>query len=137
MIENISRNKLQLQLRFVLKNKDLKIKVRRINLKQILVNQLKWILDKLFTILCGRYQLMQHYLRSGFTSLGWASFLLICMGDSMGTVFCLGIMSKPRFLKDSKIWSTYCSVVRYFEWPVWQWNCLKWHLCNQVFTLHS
>ena len=40
MIENISSNK-NLQLRFVLKNKDLKSKVRRINLKLILLYQLK------------------------------------------------------------------------------------------------
>ena len=41
MTENISSNIMQLQLRFVLKNKDLKSKVRRINLKRILLNQLK------------------------------------------------------------------------------------------------
>ena len=46
-----------LQLRFVLKNKDLKSKARRINLKLILLNQLKWILDELFRILHLRYQL--------------------------------------------------------------------------------
>ena len=41
MIENISSNKMQLQLRFVLKNKDLKSKVRRVDLKWIMLNQLK------------------------------------------------------------------------------------------------
>ena len=33
MIENISSNKMKPQLRFILKNKDMKSKVRRINLK--------------------------------------------------------------------------------------------------------
>ena len=41
MTENVSSNKMQLQLRFVLKNKDLKSKVKTINLKLILLNQLK------------------------------------------------------------------------------------------------
>ena len=40
-VENISSNKKWLQLRFVFKNKDLKSKVRRINLKLILLYQLK------------------------------------------------------------------------------------------------
>ena len=40
-IENISSNKKQLQLRFVLKNKYLKSKVKRINLKLSLLYQLK------------------------------------------------------------------------------------------------
>ena len=40
-VENISSNKKLLQLRFVFKNKDLQSKVRRINLKLILLNQLK------------------------------------------------------------------------------------------------
>ena len=53
MIENISSSKSQLQLRFAFKHKNLKSKVRRINLKWILLNQLKWILDELFRILCG------------------------------------------------------------------------------------
>ena len=51
MIENISSDKTLLQSRFVLQNKDLKSKVRKINLKWILLNQLKWILDELFRIL--------------------------------------------------------------------------------------
>ena len=41
MTENVSSNKMQLQLRFALKNKDLKSKVKTINLKLILLNQLK------------------------------------------------------------------------------------------------
>ena len=56
MIENISSKKTELQLKFILKKKDLKSKVRRINLTLILLNQLKWILSKLFRILRGRDQ---------------------------------------------------------------------------------
>ena len=56
MIENISSNKMQLQLRFVLKNKDLKSKVRRVNLKWIMLNQLKWNLEELFRTSRGRNQ---------------------------------------------------------------------------------
>ena len=81
MTENISSNKTRLQLRFVLKNEDLKSKVRRINLKLILLNWLKWILDELFRILHGQYQLMQLYLRAGFSLPAHASFFLICVGD--------------------------------------------------------
>ena len=40
-----------MQLRFVLKSEGLKSNVRRINLKLIMLNQLKWSLDKLFRIL--------------------------------------------------------------------------------------
>ena len=40
-IESISSNKKKLQVRFFIKNKDLKSKVRRINLKLILLYQLK------------------------------------------------------------------------------------------------
>ena len=56
MIENISSSKMQLQLRFVLKNKDLKSKVRRVNLKWIMLNQLKWNLEELFRTSRGRNQ---------------------------------------------------------------------------------
>ena len=59
MIENISSNKKQLQLIFVLKNEDFKSKVRRINLELILLDQLKWILDELFRILRRQYQPLQ------------------------------------------------------------------------------
>ena len=72
----------QLQLRFVIQNKDLKSKIRRINLKWILLNQLKWILDELFRVLCKQYKPMQLYLRAGFSSPTQASFFLICAGDS-------------------------------------------------------
>ena len=41
MIENISINNMLLQLRFLLKNKDCKSKVRRDHLKLIQLNQLK------------------------------------------------------------------------------------------------
>ena len=56
MIENISSNKMQLQLRFVLKNKGLKSKVRRVSLKWIMLSQLKWILEELFRTSRGRNQ---------------------------------------------------------------------------------
>ena len=59
-----------MQLRFVLNNKNLKSKVRRINLKLILLNQFAWILEELFTILRGRYQPKHLYLRADFT-LPW------------------------------------------------------------------
>ena len=72
-----------MQLRFVLK-KDLKSKGRRINLKWILLNQLKWILDKLFRILLGWYQPTQLYLRVAFSSSVQASSFLICVGNSQG-----------------------------------------------------
>ena len=72
----------QLQLRFVIQNKDLKSKIRRINLKWILLNQLKWILDEPFRVLCKQYKPMQLYLRAGFSSPTQASFFLICAGDS-------------------------------------------------------
>ena len=75
MIENISSNKMQLQLRFVLKNKDLKSMVRRINLKLILFNQLKCTLGKLFRILHGWYQPTQLY----EIIAAQVSFFLICM----------------------------------------------------------
>ena len=65
------------QLRFVLKNKDLKSKIRRINLKWILLNQLKGILCKLFRILQGEYQLMQLYLWVGFSVLLQTTFFCI------------------------------------------------------------
>ena len=42
-------------------NNDLESKVRRINLKLIFLNQLKWILDKLFRILHRHYQPMKLY----------------------------------------------------------------------------
>ena len=48
--------------------------MRRINLKWILLNQLKLILDKLFTILRRLYQPMQWYVRVGFSSFALASF---------------------------------------------------------------
>ena len=69
---------------FGLKNKDLKSKVRRINLKWILLNQLKWILNKLFRILCRWYQPTQLYFRVGFSSTTQVSFFLICIGNSVG-----------------------------------------------------
>ena len=81
-IENISSNKKKLQLRFVLKNKDLKGKVRRINLKLTLLYQLKQILDELLIILHRGYQLIQLY------------FFLICTGDSAGAGYRPHIM--PR-----------------------------------------
>ena len=83
MIENTSINKMYLQLRFVLKNKDLKSNIR-ISLKWILLNHLKWILDEFFRISCGRYQHTQLYLRAGFSLLVWASFFLIYAGDCAG-----------------------------------------------------
>ena len=85
IVENISCNKTYLQLRFVLKNKDLKSNVRRINLKWILLNQLKWILDELFRILHWWYQPMQLYLRVGFSSP--AHLLLVEI--QLGLWFCM------------------------------------------------
>ena len=65
------------QLRFVVKNKELKSKIRRINLKWILLNQLKGILHELFRILHGGYQLMQLYLWVGFSVLLQTTFFCI------------------------------------------------------------
>ena len=38
---------------------------------------------------------MQLYLMTAFTSLVQASFFLICMGDSVGTGYCLHVMPRP------------------------------------------
>ena len=57
--ENISSNKTKLQLKFALTNNDLKGKVRTIDLKLILLNQLKLILEELIRNLRGRYQVRQ------------------------------------------------------------------------------
>ena len=70
--------------RLGLKNKDLKCNVRKINIKWILLNQLKWILDKVFRTLCHQYQPKQHNLGVGFSLPAQASFFLICMGDRAG-----------------------------------------------------
>ena len=59
-------------------------KVRRINLKVILLNQLKWILDKLFRILLRQYQSTQLHFRPSFSSPTQAFFFLTCSGNSMG-----------------------------------------------------
>ena len=61
-------------------NKDLESTVKRINLNWILLNQLKWILDELFTIFIYFYL----YLRAGFSSPAQASFFLISTGDGAG-----------------------------------------------------
>ena len=81
-IENIFSNKKLMQLSF--KNKDLKCKVRRSNLKLILLYHLKQILDELLKILYEGYHLTQLYIRVGFLSPVQALFFLICVGDSMG-----------------------------------------------------
>ena len=80
MIENISNNKVQLQLKFVLKNKSLKSKARRTNLKWILLNQLKWILDKLFRSLRGQYQPTLLYLKAGDEKLLFSWFVQVIAG---------------------------------------------------------
>ena len=82
-----------------LKIKHLKSKVRKINLKLILLNQLKLILDTLFRILCRRYHPMQFCLRAGVSSLAQASFFLICMGDSAYAGYLLCVMPRPGFNK--------------------------------------
>ena len=68
----ISSNKTTLQLKFVLKYKNLKSKVGRINLKWIykwiLLNQLKVILDEVFRTLHVRNQPMELYLKVGLLS---------------------------------------------------------------------
>ena len=87
-----------MQLRFVLKNKDLKSKVRRINLKLILPNQLAWILDELFRILCGHYQPMQLYLRVSFSLPTLASFFLICTSDIVGMGYRPHFMPRPVYM---------------------------------------
>ena len=56
--------------------------------------QLKWILDKLFSIWSGWYQPMQLYLKAGFSLPTQASLFLICAGDSVGSGYRPGIM--PR-----------------------------------------
>ena len=101
MIENISSNKTKLRLRFIFKNKDLKSKVRRISLKWILLNQLKWILDEPFRTLLGWYQPTQLYLRAGLLLHAQVSFFLICVGDSMGVDYRLWFM--PRFVRWNRI----------------------------------
>ena len=70
-------------------------KVRRINLTWILLYQLKWIMDKLFRILCGPYQLTQFYLRAGFSLPIQASFFLICMGDCTSAGYDPSVMPRP------------------------------------------
>ena len=84
MIETMSSDPKQLKLRFVLKIKDLKSKVRRINLKLIMLNQLKRILDELFRISGRQYHPTHLYLRAGFSSPVQVYFFLICAGDSAG-----------------------------------------------------
>ena len=118
MIENISSNKKQLQLIFVLKNEDFKSKVRRINLELILLDQLKWILDELFRILRRQYQPLQLYLRGGddsFSSLAQASFFLIFAGDNAGAAVtcpsCQGLQSDNM--------NGICGIIKY---------CLNWSL---------
>ena len=100
MTENISSNKTQLQLRFVLKNKALKSKVRRINLKWILLNQWKWILDKLFRILRRGYQPVQLYLRVG----------LYCP-------------PKPLFSWFAQVMAQVQAIARVMSRPAVQWAC--------------
>ena len=87
MIENLSSNKTKLLLKFVLKIKDLKSKVKRINLKLILLYQLTWILDELFRILHERYQPMQLHLSLGYSPPTQASFCLICIGYCADTCY--------------------------------------------------
>ena len=93
-IENISSKKTYLQLRFVLTNKDLKSMVRRINLRLILLNQFKEILDELFKILRRQCQPTLVYLKTGFHCLlkspfswfaqviAWVSLLLACHANA-------------------------------------------------------
>ena len=61
----------------------------------MLLNQLKWILDKLFRILGGRYQPMHLYLRASFSSPTQASFFFIYVSDSAGMGYCPHIMPRP------------------------------------------
>ena len=91
MIEKTSINKTLLQLTFVLKNKDLKSRVRRINLKWILLNNLKWIWDEFFRILHGLYQPTQVYLRADMSLPTWASLFSIYAGDGNR----LHVMTRP------------------------------------------
>ena len=71
-----------------------KFNVRRINLKWILLNKLKWILDKLQGFLCGQCQPMQLYLNVCFSFPAQASCFLICAGDSVHLSYCLHVI--PR-----------------------------------------
>ena len=88
MIKDISSNKMQLQLRFALKNKDLKRKII----------QLKLILHKLFRILLMQYQPTQLYLMAGFSLPNQASFFLIYAGYSAGMGYPLCIMPRPPII---------------------------------------
>ena len=54
-------------IKIVLKNKELESTVKEIKLKWIMLNQLKWILDIPFRILCQQYQPMQLYFMMGFS----------------------------------------------------------------------
>ena len=117
-----------MQLRFVLKNKDLKSKVRRIDLKWILLNQLKWILDELFIILHGQYQPMQLCLRSGFSSPTWASFPLIGTEDSAGAGYHLLVM--PR--SDVTLWMTFC-----VSMPILGVICTKFPRLSPIAQIHK
>ena len=90
MIENISSN-----------TAAVRSKIRRINLKWILLNQLKLILDELFRI-C---------MRVAFSWPAQASFLLICTGDSAGTGYCPHVMPRPASLVEAHI--NICSLVKY------------------------
>ena len=61
----------------------------------MMLNQLKWILDELFSILGGRYQLTHLYLKAGFSSPTQASFFLICAGDNAGMGYRLRVITRP------------------------------------------
>ena len=77
---------------------DLKSKVRRINLKSILLYQLKQILDELLRVLGGQYQPMQLDIRVGFSSPAQALFFLICAGDSVAVGYRPHVMPRPGYI---------------------------------------
>ena len=75
--------------------------IRKINLKLILLSQLKRILSELFRILRGGYQPTQLYLRPGFSSPAQASSSLICVeDDSAGAAYRPRVRPSPVVLFD-------------------------------------
>ena len=54
-------------------------------------------------ILRGQYQLMQLYIRAGFSSPAQAPFFLICAGDSVGAGYRPCVMPRPELTCHFKI----------------------------------
>ena len=120
-------------------NEDLKSKIRRINLKLILLNQLKWILAELFRILCRQYQPTQFYLRVGMSSLTQTSFFLICMVDSMDAGYlacasCQGLIYTGHFqdttffkkdiLRSASVWLLTANLHLVYLYPCLTFCCI-------------